>query len=103
MQGPKSGKLTVKIVEAELKRDTETFSKMDPFCKMFYGGKTYKTAVKQNAGKKPKWGQAFELEVEDPGDEIKFEVHDQDMMSTDLVGGQTYKLYNVIGPGNGMD
>lgn len=55
MQGPNSGKLTVKILEADLKRDTETFSKMDPFAKMFYNGKTFKTVVKNGAGKKPKW------------------------------------------------
>ena len=25
------------------------------------------------------------------------------MMSTDLIGSQTYKLFNIIGPKNGMD
>lgn len=25
------------------------------------------------------------------------------MMSTDLIGGQTYKLFNIIGPKDGMD
>ena len=25
------------------------------------------------------------------------------MMSTDLIGAQTYKLFNIIGPKNGMD
>lgn len=59
MQGPTSGKLTIKIMEADLKRDTETFSKMDPFTKMFYNGKTFKTCVKDGAGKKPKWNQSF--------------------------------------------
>jgi Ca2+-dependent lipid-binding protein len=76
MQGPNSGKLVIHIEEADLKRDTEIFSKMDPFCKMFYNGKTFKTAVKDGAGKKPKWNQRFELDILDHNDEIKFEVHD---------------------------
>ena len=65
MQGPTSGSLTVKILEADLKRDTETFSKMDPFCKMTYNGKLFKTVVKDGAGKKPKWNQTFQLDVMD--------------------------------------
>ena len=29
------GSLTIEIVEAKLTRDTETFSKMDPYCKIW--------------------------------------------------------------------
>jgi len=55
MQKAKKGKLIVKIIEANLTRDTEMFSKMDPFCKMTYQGKINKTVVKDEAGKKPRW------------------------------------------------
>lgn len=31
-----SGKLRLTVIEARLTRDTETFGKMDPFCKILY-------------------------------------------------------------------
>jgi len=31
-----TGKLRFELVEARLTRDTETFSKMDPYCKIEY-------------------------------------------------------------------
>ena len=55
MKGPNSGKLIIHIIEADFKKDTDTFGKMDPFCKMIYNGKTFKTAAKNGAGMKPKW------------------------------------------------
>lgn len=39
MQNAKPGTLKCKIVEANLTRDTETFSNMDPFVKLIYNGK----------------------------------------------------------------
>ena len=57
MDKAKTGKWKVKIIEAHLTRDTEMFSKMDPFCKMFYNGKMNATVVKDEAGKKPRWNQ----------------------------------------------
>ena len=51
----KKGKLKVKIIEADLTRDTEWFSKMDPFCKMIYNKKLNTTVVKDEAGTNPRW------------------------------------------------
>jgi Ca2+-dependent lipid-binding protein len=60
MQGAKSGTLNVTIIEANLTRDTETFSNMDPFVKLIYNNKKVgQTVVKDGAGKKPKWNQKF--------------------------------------------
>lgn len=63
--GIKEGKLSIIICEAQLTRDTEMFSKMDPYVKMTFHKKTYKTRVKDEAGKHPKWNQTFELYVYD--------------------------------------
>jgi len=41
-----SGKLKVTICEAKLTRDTELFSKMDPYVIMKYGDQKHKTIVK---------------------------------------------------------
>ncbi len=39
------------------------FGKMDPFCKMTYQGTVLKTTVKDDAGKKPKWNQKFDVDI----------------------------------------
>ena len=97
----KSGKLRVTICEAKLTRDTEMFSKMDPYCTMFYKNKSYKTNVKNEAGKKPVWNQTFEIAIQNVSDAIKFEVRDQDIMSTDLIGKLECQVWELIGPNNG--
>jgi Ca2+-dependent lipid-binding protein len=49
------GKLTVKVIEAKLTRDTEMFSDMDPYFKILCGGTEYQTTVCMGGGKKPVW------------------------------------------------
>ena len=39
----------------------------------------------------------------DQMDAILFEVHDEDMTSSDLVGKLDCKVFNILGPNNGMD
>ena len=39
----------------------------------------------------------------DHNDEIKFEVIDEDIMFHDLIGVNTFKIVNLVGPQNGMD
>ncbi len=46
--------LNIKIVSAELTRDTETFGKMDPYLELFIGDELiHKTKVLDSAGKNP--------------------------------------------------
>ncbi len=48
------GPLNIKIVGAELTRDTEMFGKMDPYLELFIGGELiHKTKVLDDAGKSP--------------------------------------------------
>jgi len=75
------GKLVIHVEEATLKRDTETFGTMDPYCKIVYQGKDHKSPVKNDAGKHPKWNYRLELEVEDVMDKIDFKVYNSNMMS----------------------
>ena len=100
----KSGKLIINIVEAQLTRDTDTFSKMDPFVKVIYNGKKqHQTVVKNRAGKTPKWNEKTEIKIMDLMDEIIFEILDEDTFSNDLVGYTKTKVYNIVGPNNGMN
>lgn len=45
------------IKGAILKKDTETFGKMDPYVKFSCEGKDYETTVMEGAGKTPVWNQ----------------------------------------------
>lgn len=55
--------MNLTVVEAELKRDTETFSKMDPYAVLTVKGQKYRTKTLDGAGKKPKWNQSFDIYV----------------------------------------
>lgn len=48
-------KLVVKPICGKLIHDTETFGKMDPYCKVIVGNQSYKTKVADGAGKFPNW------------------------------------------------
>jgi Ca2+-dependent lipid-binding protein len=97
------GKLVLHVEEAILKRDTETFGTMDPYCKIVYAGNNHKTPVKEDAGKTPKWHHRMELDVEDVMDKITFNVYNSNMMSDEQIAHTTdLKIYNLIGPNNGM-
>jgi len=50
-----SGSLRVEVIEARLTRDTETFSKMDPYATLETRQQKFKTRTLQGAGKTPSW------------------------------------------------
>lgn len=66
-------------------RDTEVFSKMDPYAKIEYREQRFKSKVKQGAGKTPKWNEIFDIDVKYVGDDIKLQILDEDVTSSDLV------------------
>jgi len=59
MQHLTEGMLTIHVVEANLTRDVETLSKMDPFFKIKWSegdkDKEFKSQALSNAGKTPNW------------------------------------------------
>lgn len=58
------GLLYIKVNNANLQRDTEAFGDMDPFFKITYKGKEFKTKTLNNAGKRAEWNESFEIEVD---------------------------------------
>ena len=46
-----SGNLIIKPLSGKLTRDTDTFSKMDPYCVIFFGNEKKQTKVANEAGK----------------------------------------------------
>lgn len=66
--GGGGGNLTIKIISAELTRNTELFGKMDPFVSIDYKGLRKSTKVCKRGGKHPSWGpngsgEIFEFQV----------------------------------------
>jgi Ca2+-dependent lipid-binding protein len=71
-------KLTV--VAAKLTRDTETFSKMDPFVELKLREQTLRTKVLKSAGKTPVWNETFDLDIRYVGDDLQLDVMDEDII-----------------------
>ena len=86
------GILTMTVVEGNLKRDTEMFGKMSPFCMITHNGKSLKTKCHNNGGKTPKWGDCFVLEILDATEDLKLRVWDQDLNSKDALGFALVRL-----------
>ena len=80
-----SGSLRVEIIEARLTRNTEFFSKMDPYCIIESRMQKFRTKTKQGAGKTPRWNEAFDLDVKYIGDDLSIKVMDEDVTASDLV------------------
>lgn len=100
---PVGGQLTLKIVKAQLERDTEAFGKMDPFCVIKYGTKEYRTQVKDEAGKTPVWNQEFKFFVDNIQKDLVMTVFDKDLTSDDLVGRIEVQISDIISRDNNQD
>ena len=97
-----SNTIALRIHGADLLRDPNTFSTMDPYTIIRLGGDEKMTKVDNNAGKKPSWNQNFEFT--DSGREnecIIFVVMDKSTITKDRVVGDTI-LYidDLRGRGN---
>jgi Ca2+-dependent lipid-binding protein len=85
------------VEEARLTHDTEVIGKMDPYCKIEYAGKKYKTHTKDEAGMTPKWKFKMDLYVKDINDDISFKVMDEDTLVDDKVGSVKCKIKDILG------
>ena len=90
------GVLKIRVKEGRLFRDTETFGKMDPYCVLTFKTQKFKTRTHQDGGKNPKWGDEFEIRINDLHDEIKFSIMDEDVTSDDTVGFGLVKVSSLI-------
>merc|ERR1711971_1165918 len=90
------GILTIEVAEGKLTHDTELLGSMSPYCTLVFNGKKLKTKVHKSGGKKPKWGDKFQLEVESHTEEIFLRVWDQDLTTSDAVGFTKVKLSSLM-------
>ena len=82
------------VVEAKLTRDTETFSKMDPYCKILIAEseQSFKTETLDGGGKTPVWDETFTFEVKSLTDDLTLVVQEADPVNDDEVGQIKIKL-----------
>ena len=82
--------LKLKVVDLMTFKDADTFGKQDPLVKFKYDDEYISTKVANNAGKQATFNEDFKLKnvfQEIRQEEVLIiEAHDQDNMSTDLLG-----------------
>ena len=86
-----SGCLKLNVVEAHLSHSTDC-NKMDPYVVIQVREQEFKTQVKQEAGKEPKWNECFEIDVKYIGDDMTVKVMDDDIGRDDTIGVAKIKL-----------
>ena len=59
------GLLHLSIIKAELRRDTEYISDMDPYVEIVYKKEVQQTPIKENGGMTPEWNVAMNAIVID--------------------------------------
>jgi len=98
-----TGKLNVRVLEARLLRDTETFGKMDVYCLFNTRMQRVRTKTCRSGGKEPSWnGEEFVVDVKYIGDDMTIQCLDEDPCKSDLIGETIIKLSSLAIPG-GLD
>lgn len=94
-----SGTLIFKPMEAKLTHDTDTFSKMDPYCLILLAEQKVSSKVCNGGGKHPKWHDE-NLVVERKGEPVAFiEIKDKDTFSSDDIIGVVKIDLTTLTPG----
>ena len=103
MSTGQTGTLIIRPICAKLTRDTETFGKMDPYCKVALGTFVQKTKIADGAGKFPNWQDQLVFK-KNHEDIITVEVWDYDSASKDdLVGSATVPISRMTATRNWED
>ena len=90
------GLLAVSINTAILKRSTEMFGKMDPFCQIVIGSQLKRTTTHKKGGKNPNWrGEILEFDITNE-QEMKITIYDEEKIKAhDVIGEAVFFLQEV--------
>lgn len=88
-------KLEVTVVNCRGVKGFDLFSKSDPYVKLEYGDKTFKTAVRQDAGPDADFNETFSFKFVPPHYELLVEVRDKDLMGSQKMGSAIIDLWDV--------
>lgn len=88
------GILFISPKTAKLTRNTDFFTKMDPYVIITCGDQVKQTKTHKSGGKKPRWDDTLKFRVRGE-DFITISVYDQDPLVDDHVGSAVYNLAYV--------
>ena len=89
------GTLIVGVIEAVLTRNTELIGKMDPYLILKLKEYESRTAVKDSAGKTPKWNEIFCFRTQE-NNTVKFEIWDYEAIKKDdFVGEGEFSISGI--------
>ena len=77
------GTLIIRPVGARLVKDTDWFTKMDPYLVVTMGSQTRKTKVHDSGGKNPAWPDVFTFDLNGRDQTISFVCFDKDYFTAD--------------------
>lgn len=88
--------LRLKVIKARLSHDTETFGKMDPYFRILYGNKKFKTKTHDKGGKNPEWNQTLDIPIIKLEDSVTVSCFDEDLTKDDLICEGNLPLNDLI-------
>lgn len=95
-----NGNLIIKPLTANLTRNTDFLSRMDPYVKFILGGQVKQTNVAYEAGKTPGWNDQISFYYNNE-DMLTIEVWDKDKLSKDdMVGSASLAMATIQKRGN---
>ena len=89
------GILKLVCKEANLRRDTSTFTNMDPYVYIVIKEKIYRSKPKEGAGTQPFWNETLTIEVFDLEDVAQVSIYDENPMVDDLIADCELKLRSL--------
>jgi len=89
------GILYISPKTAKLTRNTDFFSKMDPYVVLTCGDLEKKTRTHNSGGKNPQWDDTLKFKVNGQN-MISISVYDEDLAKDDHVGSAVYNIDHII-------
>jgi len=82
------GRLVIQLLDGEFAKDKDVLGRMDPYLVFRLGTQTFRSSVRQNAGKFPVWNEKIELPYHQE-DELHIAAFDEDKIGKDDKLGET--------------
>ena len=74
----------MKIIEADLERNLDSFGNQDPFAIFELDGQKFQTKTIDGGGKKPVWNEETTFKVANTASQMSVTIYDEDNFSNDL-------------------
>ena len=88
--------LHLTIVKGNIMRDTEEFSKMDPFIVVTYNGEKYRTNTCDEGGMTPHWNSVLNIPIINPKtDSIHIQCLEEDLTTDDYIGSADVPIKHI--------